>query len=1104
MLHRLWLATFVATLIGSAGCSCGAPNGGGGPHRDAGPNDGGTHDSGGGPRVDANVDASSDAGPPDELCNGVDDNGDGRVDEGCACAPGSTQSCWPGDAILAGVGLCRPGTQTCIATSSEFGAWGACTGATPPDAETCDGSDNDCDGVVDDGCDCTAGDTRTCYTGPTGTEGIGRCHAGSERCAAGALGVGTSFGTCTGDALPGTEICNGIDDNCDGAIDEGCGCPDGTSRDCYTGPSGTEGVGLCMAGTQYCTPDSTGMAAWGACAGVTLPMSDRCNGIDDDCDGTADEDCLCAPGSVRGCWDGPAAARGIGLCRDGSQTCTLSADGTMSSYGACSGERLPASELCNGTDDNCDGVIDEGCGCILGTTRNCYSGPDGTVGYGACNSGTQTCVAAADGSGMWGACGGEVTPGPEVCGDGTDGDCDGVIDDNCNCTSGMTRPCYGGPPATRSVGLCRDGSQSCVVGAGGVGADWGTCGGGTLPVAEICDGLDNNCNGTRDEGCGCMPGATRSCYGGPGGTADIGICRTGSQTCDTLPDGSASWSSCSGVVLPGTESCNGRDDNCNGVVDEGCSCSPGDTRACYSGAGTTRGVGICADGISTCVSSGGGSSWSACSGDTTPGTETCDGRDNNCNGATDEGCSCTPRATRSCYSGPMGTVGMGICHAGTQTCNLSADMTTSNWGACSGSALPGTEICNGVDDDCNGVIDDGCNCVPGAVRACYGGTPASTRGVGICRDGSQSCVSGPGGVGSNWGSCTGWTGPATEICNGSDDNCDGRLDEGCTCTAGSTRGCYSGPPATHMIGLCHDGSQMCSYAMGVASWGACGGERLPAAETCNGMDDDCNGVIDNGVCTVPPNVTCPTPLTTRPFVPVTLTGSAVDPDGGPIASWSWTLVSAPAGATGSFTAPSSQSTQFTGNLVGVYTIRLTVVDDDGQTASCTTTVTATGLGIRVEVIWNTASSDVDTHMLLMSSGSPWFNTPNDCYYANRTPMWSAPGLPDDPRLDIDDVDGFGPENINVDAPVVNGVYRVGIHYYSDHGAGASAVTVRIYCGDVSVTPFATYSRTLTNGALGSDSNDFWRVADVRWLGSDMCSVTQLNTLTTGTVARTTP
>ena len=437
----------------------------------------------------------------------------------------------------------------------------------------------------------------------------------------------------------------------------------------------------------------------------------------------------------------------------------------------------------------------------------------------------------------------------------------------------------------------------------------------------------------------------------------------------------------------------------------------------------------------------------------------CNGIDDDCDGVADEGCSCTPRTSRACYVGPAGTEGVGICRAGAQTCNLSADGTSSAWGACTGAVLPGGEACNGVDDDCDGMADDGCACVPGSTRGCYGG-PTATRGVGICRDGSQMCVAGSGGIGSSWATCGGWTGPAPRFCNGSDDDCDGLLDETCACSSGDTRACYSGPPTTRMVGECRDGSQMCAVSGGTAAWGTCGGERLPATETCDSRDQDCDGRVDEGACMVPPTVTCPPPATTRPLVPVTLTGMASDADG-VIASWQWTVVSAPTGATGTFSAATSPTTQFTPNLVGVYTVRLTVRDNAGLTASCTTTVTARGDGIRVEVLWNTDLSDVDTHLLRMAGGTGWFNTPNDCYYANRTPGWDVAGTADDPRLDIDDVNGLGPENINVDAPVMSSTYRVGIHYYSAHGAGPTSVTVRIYCGDISSTPVATYSRTLT-------------------------------------------
>jgi hypothetical protein len=77
---------------------------------------------------------------------------------------------------------------------------------------------------------------------------------------------------------PSPEMCNGRDDDCDGAVDEGL------TRPCYTGPAGTAGRGLCREGMQTCSG-----GAWGACTGQTLPATEQCNRSDDDCDGTVDE-----------------------------------------------------------------------------------------------------------------------------------------------------------------------------------------------------------------------------------------------------------------------------------------------------------------------------------------------------------------------------------------------------------------------------------------------------------------------------------------------------------------------------------------------------------------------------------------------------------------------------------------------------------------------------------------------------------------------------------------------------------------------------------------------------------------------------------------------
>ena len=175
----------------------------------------------GGDEVDSTI--PSPAGP--EVCgNGLDDDGNKQVDEGCACTAGATQLCYPGPTGAKGVGQCKAGSQTCgDQGETEFSSWGPCQGAVLPGGEDCsDGIDNDCNGKVDDGpgCACKPKETRACYSGPPATRGKGQCKDGVETCNP----AGTGWDTvCKGEVLPAQEICHDkIDNNCDGQIDEGC------------------------------------------------------------------------------------------------------------------------------------------------------------------------------------------------------------------------------------------------------------------------------------------------------------------------------------------------------------------------------------------------------------------------------------------------------------------------------------------------------------------------------------------------------------------------------------------------------------------------------------------------------------------------------------------------------------------------------------------------------------------------------------------------------------------------------------------------------------------------------------------------------------------
>ncbi len=356
----------------------------------------------------ADVNASTDAGAADaahadapvcvpaaETGDGVDNDCNGEIDEDLA-------------AISCGVGACEHTVPGC-----EDGAPVFCNPFEGAGAETCDGTDNDCNGETDEHLG-----TLTC--------GVGACAQTVPSCAGG------EAQTCDPLAGAAPETCDGVDNDCDGQIDEQL-----EATSCGQGACEHVVPGCDNGAPVFCNPFE------GA-------APETCDGVDNNCDGQTDEDL-------------GATTCGVGACEHTVSNCQ---DGAPA---FCNPFEAVAAEACDAVDNDCDGETDEG------LSQACYSGAPGTQKLGLCQAGVVTCS-----GGVLGSCIGEVLPASELC-DGLDNDCDGVIDDDLGTT-------------TCGLGQCEHTVDTCAAGAA---VDCNPFEGAS---PEACDGLDNNCDGAVDEG----------------------------------------------------------------------------------------------------------------------------------------------------------------------------------------------------------------------------------------------------------------------------------------------------------------------------------------------------------------------------------------------------------------------------------------------------------------------------------------------------------------------------------------------------------------------------------------------------------------------------
>jgi hypothetical protein len=268
----------------------------------------------------------------------------------------------------------------------------------------------------------------------------------------------------------GERCGDGIDNNGNGAVDEGCGCTIGTTQPCTSGTAESRNVGACRDGTQPCVGEGQ-FAHWGPCEGEQLPRTETCNGLDDDCDIATDEDCpgSCVQDEFGGEWS----------CDDGR-------DNDCDGVADCFDPDCPpccTAELCDdGIDNNCDGQTDEYC------DSPCAPNESGTPG--ACADGLDN-----DCDGRLDCLDLECLPyccGAEVCGDGVDNDCDGRTDcaDASCCTDASCRgtPVCSGQCCVPGTWRYCDTPTYCSWGRQDCRPDgrWGTCDETTRPSS--CSG----------------------------------------------------------------------------------------------------------------------------------------------------------------------------------------------------------------------------------------------------------------------------------------------------------------------------------------------------------------------------------------------------------------------------------------------------------------------------------------------------------------------------------------------------------------------------------------------------------------------------------------
>ena len=779
-----------------------------------------------------------------ETCNSIDDDCDGTTDEDSAV----DALTWFADDDGDGYGDSASTTLAC-AQPSGFGTDATDCDDTdsavhPGATELCNSIDDNCDGTVDEA---SALDALTWYADSDG-DGFGDSASTTLSCDQ-PTGFGTDATDCddTDSAVnPGAaELCNSIDDDCDGTTDEA----DAIDALTWYADSDGDSYGDATSTSNACTQPTGYLADATDCddtdSAVHPGASETCNSIDDNCDGTVDEDsavdALTWYADSDGDSYGDAASTTLACDQPiGFGTDATDCDDTDSAV-------YPgATELCNSIDDNCDGTVDEASAVDALTW---YADSDGD-GFGdsasttlACDQPTGFGTDATDCDDTDSA----VHPGAtELC-NSIDDDCDGTTDEP-DAADALT---WYADDDGDGYGDLASTTLACTQPTG-FGTDDTDCDDTDSAVhpgaTELCNSIDDNCDGTVDEATATdavdwYADTDGDGYGDAATTERACAQPSGYETDATDCDDSDS------AVHPGAdEYCNSIDDNCDGTVDEATALdvltwyadtdgdSYGDsastTEACDQPSGYLSDDTDCDD-TSASVNPG--------------ADEYCNSIDDNCDGTVDEDSAVDALTWYAdtdgdAYGDALVTYAACAQPSGYESDNTDCDDTDAT-------IYPGASetAYDGVDNDCDGLDapdddldgfetawNDGDDCddsdpmsYPGAVELADG---IDNDCDGIVDEDTEYADMDGDGFAPAGGDCDDTSSlvhpAATETADGVDEDCDGTIDEGTEVYDDD------GDGLSEVDGDCDDAEATTS--------------PLEAEVDGDGVDNDCDGIIDDG------------------------------------------------------------------------------------------------------------------------------------------------------------------------------------------------------------------------------------------------------------------